>query len=381
MPKNTLPSAADAPVVRTRKAGVHAARPRIAVDMVRVVAVARAGAAWFAQHSASGVGVSEAHLVSEIGASFAAAKRPGSPRRIATNATLAAFAAREGQRRFVCVHDDPACVAELISHLGEVWGATTTATGLDATIDELGAVGIDAERLCWNLIAHESLRHEKLVWRQAHRLAASQPNTSSEELLGYGWQGLRLGLRSYDPDRCLLATYAVPRINGAIRDGIRSEHHLPKRLVTMQRKLRTIDETLTRDLGRIPTLSEVADRFGADANQRSLMSRLARPASIDAWQAADSSDRAGEPAWIADPCDVADDALRTLDAQMVRDAVDLLPADEAVAVRLLVLDEVPLAEAAVRCGVPARQLSARRRRGLDSLAGLLSEFAAVGTPA
>jgi RNA polymerase sigma factor for flagellar operon FliA len=246
----------------------------------------------------------------------------------------------------------------------------------DVSIDEAASLlsphGIDPDRLCWAAIARESSRHILLVFKEANRAARAWPDRSAESLVGYAYQGLRLALRNYDPSRGMFSTYACPRIRGTIRDGIRSESHLPKRLTTFIRKIEAAKEKLRNDLHRHPTLAEVAAALDIDLDRLAPLPRYAAPLSYE-----DLTSRPGvpEPHALVNTDEPLDALMLDARTDAVREALTHLDVEAAEAVKLLVLEGRSVTEAVELTGVPARQLRARRDRAITELAVLLAEWA------
>lgn len=264
----------------------------------------------------------------------------------------------------------------LESELLGVWDSYTASPDIPSAIDLADSYGIDGERLCWAVISREGARHVLLVLKEANQAAHAWPDRTADSLLGYAWQGLRLALRNYDPERGMFSTYACPRIRGTIRDGIRSESHLPKRLTTFVRKVERTREKLRHDLGRHPTLAEVASALDLDLDRLSPIPRFATPVSYDELMARPG---AAEPVALISDEDPAQVAQARARAEAVARAVESLPAHESEAIRLLILESLPLSEAASLTGVSPRQLRARRDRALSDLAPLLADWAPTPT--
>lgn len=248
----------------------------------------------------------------------------------------------------------------------------TRPDSIDAAVVDVQRYGGDGERLLWAVIGVEALAHIPLIWHQANKLAKSFPDYTAEDLAGWGWQGLRIALRAYDPTRFAFSTYACTRISGTIRDGVRAENPIPKRLGTEIRKLARHEEELTRDLGRTPTLHEVADRVGLTWQHTQVLARCVPTASLDELAAATLS---GEESTVLGYNAGIDDAatISTLNTE-VGDALASLDADDAEAVQLLVMEERTLQEACELTGATPRQLRARRQRGLEQLAEVLADW-------
>jgi len=257
--------------------------------------------------------------------------------------------------------------------LADSWVRTKSPGELEAVLSKLSKDGIDAEGLCWSLIGFESQHHIGLIWHEAHKLCKRVPDCTPEDLFGWGWLGMRVAMRNFDPARGFrFATYACQRVSGAMRDGVRSEHPLPKRLTTLQRKLSRAEDELAAELGRTPTLAEVAQRIGERLEVLEIAPRLQTAASIEELQGA--TERNGEGWWLADETDPADVALDLLKRKAVETAMDALDADEAEALRLLYWEGMSVPEAREVTGATARQLRARASRGKEALAELLSDW-------
>lgn len=253
-------------------------------------------------------------------------------------------------------------------------------TDRTGTVDDawLGALSQVEPTIAWSrlleaVIIAESHRHIGLVWRQANRLARSFPARSPEDLVSFGWLGLRRALRNYDPQVAAFSTYAVTLIDGDIREGVRREHPLPKRLTTYVRKVARAEGDLTAELGRAPRLAELAERLDQRIEDLAILARLHTPASIDELTDADE-DRRDAPAWLTDTADVEDAAVRQACTEAVHAALGRLEGDEQTAAELLLLQGKSSTEAARLSGVPARRLLAAKRRAAEQLTVLLSDW-------
>ena len=255
--------------------------------------------------------------------------------------------------------------------LRSAFDAVTAAGALDDVIADAVADGVDGELLTWNLINRESTKHEGLIHKECNRLARTLPDRSPDDLKGYGWHGLRMALRSFDPSLgWAFSTYACPKINGAIRDGARAESPIPKRLTTFVRKVTQAEEKLTQILGRTPSYREIASYLDENIEAMTLLPRLAPSASIEElsnpW-----GEKTREPDCLIDPLAPEETVVIALRDEALHAAVNNLPEEEAVAVRLLMLQELPVGEAAALVGVEPRQLRMRKLRGMRALAPVM----------
>jgi RNA polymerase sigma factor for flagellar operon FliA len=245
------------------------------------------------------------------------------------------------------------------------------ATALDEVCVQLLSEGIDSDHLRWSVVGVEARRHVPLVLKEANRAARNWPDRGADGLIGYAWQGLRLALYNYDPERGTLSTYACPRIRGAIRDGIRAESHLPKRLTTFVHKVDRARESLTQSLGRHPSLEEVAKSMDLSLEKLGTLHHLGTPVSLN-----DLVERDGSFAVVAseDPEAAAIESARRSD---VASALASLDPEDALVVRLMVLQGLGVGECQARTGMSARQLRSRKERGLEELAEKLEAWASA----
>lgn len=106
-----------------------------------------------------------------------------------------------------------------------------------------------------------------LVQRIAKRYARFRPD-SLEDLVQVGAVGLLKAVRYYDPNRARSASFktvAACYIKGEIRHYLRDYSalvHVPRRYSEINAQLAPVEEELTRELGRRPTIPELAARAG-----------------------------------------------------------------------------------------------------------------------
>lgn len=262
----------------------------------------------------------------------------------------------------------------LAAELQHVYQTTEAPGPLEDLVAHLSGTGMDAERLCWALITFETNQHINLVWHFANKLTRSFPDRVPADLFGWGWQGLRVALRNFDPDRGFaFSTYAGTRIAGSIRDGVRSESPVPKRLTTYLRRVVKAEEDLTQGLGRAPRLEEVAAHLGEDLEQLSIVPRLAPTASIDELTD-ESRERTTIPRWLVDDADPAGAAIHSSLSEAVERALTQIPEEDRQAVKLLVMEGLDPKEARELTGVDSRKMRRYKERGLAALAQHLSDW-------
>jgi RNA polymerase sigma-B factor len=111
--------------------------------------------------------------------------------------------------------------------------------------------------------------HLPLVRYLARRLAGQAG--SLEDLVQVGSVGLIKAVDRFDPSRGHeFASYAAPTVLGEIKRYLRDSGWLvraPRRAQELQGAVRRAREDLNQQLGRAPTISEIAERVGASADE------------------------------------------------------------------------------------------------------------------
>lgn len=252
-----------------------------------------------------------------------------------------------------------------------IWNRTGTAAGAELVLAASQA-GVDLEVLRSALIGIESTHHIGLVQHQANKLARSYGDYSAEDLFGWGWIGLRAALRSYDPERFAFSTYACTRIIGAMRDGVRAEQPIPKRLGAEMRKVQATRDRFVEEMLRAPTLDELQALSGITRDRAALLDRCRPAASLD--ELCSGEDGSWTPSVLEDAARVEDLAQRRARSDAVEAALSTLEDDDATVVRLLILEGLSTSEVRERTGATPRQIRQRRARALATLAPLLEDW-------
>ena len=93
------------------------------------------------------------------------------------------------------------------------------------------------------------------------RVKVTLPATISiEDIAGYGVEGLINAVERYSPQKnTRFETYALIRIRGAILDRIRAQDFLPRSVRRKIKDIKSAQEHLKQELGRMPTTTEVAN--------------------------------------------------------------------------------------------------------------------------
>lgn len=112
-------------------------------------------------------------------------------------------------------------------------------------------------------------RHVSMVRRMAYRMASRYPScVDVEDLVNMGMLGLIDAVDRFEEDRSISFTaYARIRAKGAIVDEMRRTDWVPRSVRDRGDRLRGARETLSKDLGRDPTETELAKHLGVSEDR------------------------------------------------------------------------------------------------------------------
>jgi RNA polymerase sigma factor for flagellar operon FliA len=204
------------------------------------------------------------------------------------------------------------------------------------------------------------VQYAPLVKYVAGRLRTRMPESvEQDDLVSDGVLGLIDAITRFEPSRGLtFQTFAVPRIRGAIIDGMRSMDFVPR---SVRDKLRTVHRaqvTLEERLGRAPEDTEVAVEAGIPVQQLRDLSRQASAnhANLDDFDLADEFSTA------------ADHGIEEGDmtASLMR-VVDHLGERDQVIIALYYFEGLTLAEIGRVLGVTESRVSQVHRRATGTL--------------
>src|SRR3954463_4981574 len=107
-------------------------------------------------------------------------------------------------------------------------------------------------------------QHLPLVKHIVFQVAVHFPrHVDRDELARAGALGLVEAARRYDEARGVpFDRFAAQRIRGAILDAVRAADWAPRSVRTLARKLEAAEQRLATELGRVPSLREMADDLG-----------------------------------------------------------------------------------------------------------------------
>ena len=212
--------------------------------------------------------------------------------------------------------------------------------------------------------------HMPLVHHLARRYA--DRGEPIEDVTQVATIGLIQAIDKFDPDRgSAFSTYAVPTILGAIRRHFRDATwsvKVPRRVQELRGKIDAAHDALAQELGRSPTVAEIATRADvdpADVLDSLALSRARSTAPIDA-----ASD--GEVP-LADTLGDLDASLTDIEnAETIKRLLTTLSEDERTVVTLRFFDGLTQTQIAERVGVSQMQVSRILTRSLEKLRAGLS---------
>ena len=188
-----------------------------------------------------------------------------------------------------------------------------------------------------------------------------------EDLVQVGSVGLIKAVDRFDVDRGVdFASYAVPTIVGEIRRHFRDKAwamHVPRRLKELSLRLSRILDQLTNELGRSPTVQELADAIDAPFEEV-----LATIQSASARRTRSLDEPTGEDVTLADSLGGNDPEIDRAEMRALLDgAFGVLSARDREVLRLRFEDDMTQTEIADRIGVSQMQVSRLIRQSLARL--------------
>jgi RNA polymerase sigma factor for flagellar operon FliA len=204
------------------------------------------------------------------------------------------------------------------------------------------------------------VQYSPLVKYVAGRMRSRLPQSvDQDDLVSDGVLGLMDAIERFDPGRGLsFQTFAVPRIRGAIIDGLRAMDFVPRSVRDKVRIVAQATAVLEERLGRPPEDTEVAREIGVPVQQVRDLTRQASSnhANLDDFELAD------ELASAADESVEAGDVNASL-----RRVVGELNERDQVVIALYYFEGLTLAEIGRVLGVTESRISQVHSRATASL--------------
>jgi RNA polymerase sigma factor FliA len=210
------------------------------------------------------------------------------------------------------------------------------------------------------------LRYSPLVKYVVGRVRAGIPQSvDSGDLLADGFIGLMDAVDKFEPKRGLkFQTYAVPRIRGAILDGMRKADWVPRSVRSEMRGVDRARVALQHRLGRTPRDEEIADEMRISLVD---LQRLYSKASYTGVTHLDESETAEQS--LPGTVDIDTEAAEVRTALV--GAIRLLPARDQVLMTLYYFEGLTLSEIGQVLQVTESRISQLHSRCTSSLRSLL----------
>ena len=192
-----------------------------------------------------------------------------------------------------------------------------------------------------------------------------------EDLVQVGAIGLIKAIDRFDLERGVeLTTYAVPTIVGEIRRHFRDKAwalHVPRRLKELNLKLSRMLDELTADLGRSPTIAELAAAAGVEEEE--VIDALESSQAYTARSLSTPTDEDGD-ADLLDTLGVDERGYDEIeDSSLVFSGLDGLDERERRIVELRFFQGLTQSQIAAEIGISQMHVSRLLRRALETMRG------------
>ncbi|MBI2764428.1 MAG: FliA/WhiG family RNA polymerase sigma factor [Chloroflexi bacterium] len=223
------------------------------------------------------------------------------------------------------------------------------------------------------------MQYAPLVKYVVGRLAIGLPAILDyEDILSYGTIGLIEALDRFDDSKGVkFETYAISRIRGAIIDNLRALDRLPRSVRQKVKRLEAATVSLTAELGREPTDTELSTALGMTREQYNgmLVDSSWVTVSLDGLlERDDNNEGSGSTEMPADPNE--EDFTRRLEKRQMLDAlsgaVKGLPEREWLIVSLYYKDEMTMKEIAQILEISESRVCQLHGRALSRLRARLA---------
>ncbi|WP_250007029.1 sigma-70 family RNA polymerase sigma factor [Actinoplanes sp. M2I2] len=209
--------------------------------------------------------------------------------------------------------------------------------------------------------------HMPLVGHLVREMLARVPaHVNRDDLLSAGYAALVHAARGYDAERGVpFARFAAARVRGALLDELRGLDWASRSVRQRARRADTARQELIAELGRMPTVREVADRLGCsveDIEHADDDVQRAVVFSLQGFATAGADDMVTEPS--AGPEEML---IRRERLGYLLDAIEALPERLRAVVRGYFFDERPMARIAEDLGVTESRVSQLRAEALKLL--------------
>lgn len=216
----------------------------------------------------------------------------------------------------------------------------------------------------------------------ARRMASTMPNSVDlGDLVQDGVLGLIDAVHRFDEDRGIkFETFAERRIRGAMIDALRRDAW-PRGVRRARREIEAARESLRRELGAEPTMSDLARRVGVEEPQlERMIIRINTIESTSPLANFETLDSASLPPVLVPSEPASPERLveQNQTKRRVRGAISQLPPRERRILALYYFGEATMKQIGQEIGVNESRVSQLHARAIQRLRRLLSPIPAVG---
>jgi RNA polymerase sigma factor for flagellar operon FliA len=209
--------------------------------------------------------------------------------------------------------------------------------------------------------------HMPLVGHLVREMLARVPaHVNRDDLLSAGYAALVAAARGFDEERGVpFARFAAARVRGALLDELRGLDWASRSVRQRARRTDSARQELTAELGRTPTIGEVAGKLGCtveDIEHADDDVQRAVVFSLQGFATAGADDMVTEPS--AGPEEML---IRRERLGYLRHAIDVLPDRLRVVIAGYFFEERPMAQIATELGVTESRVSQLRAEALTLL--------------
>ena len=196
-----------------------------------------------------------------------------------------------------------------------------------------------------------------------------------EDLVQVGALGLVKAVDRFDVDRGVeFSSYAVPTIVGEIRRHFRDKAwamHVPRRVKELSVRLSRVLDELTTELGRSPTVAELAEAAGAEEEE--VIDALDSAHAYSTRSLHAPFEEGGDDS-LAEKLGEEETGYRDVeDGSIVATGLDALDERERRIVELRFFDEMTQSQIAAEIGISQMHVSRLLRRALVKMRGRIEE--------
>lgn len=204
-----------------------------------------------------------------------------------------------------------------------------------------------------------------------------------EDIVQVGFMGLLMAIDRFEPERGLeFSTFATPTILGEIRRYFRDKSwtiRIPRRLQEVGQRSRRLSEEMQAELGRVPSVQELAERMGV-SEEDLLEAYEAAPAhNTVPLDSPAGPDRSGDEGLaLGERLGAPDQNLDRVELQRLLDsAMAHLNPRERQIMYLRFVEELPQTEVAKRLGISQMHVSRLQRAAVEHLRKQIPEDVGV----